>query len=180
MGHGLPTSTEPIPSYIRAVIFDVDGTVKERKPVAEYVGEDLLKRELRKCHFRTFLNGYRGAKKVKEMAENNGIKGKAQGLKKFFEVVIDNIDLDKKTLYDMTKKALVENEIYGFSKFIHKLQRKGVSTFFSTVSYDTVGGSERMNVKRINDKRLDNIKNHKEFELVKMRFENDFIGLLKV
>jgi hypothetical protein len=138
------TSQEPLPNCINAVIFDIDGTIQRDKPqhdkpVASYVGEYLLKRELRSGHFKTWFNGYLGSRKVKELAKNNGIRGKAKGLKKFVEVVKDNIDLKKKTLYELTKKALVENEIDDFSQFIHELQERGVSTFFSTVSYDVVG-----------------------------------------
>jgi len=135
--HG--TSITPLPNNIRAVVFDVDGTIKDEEPIAAHVGKRLIMNQFYRCHPIGFLKGYFGSREVKKIVKENGIENQAYGLKKFFEIVGKTIKVDLRTLDKLTKDILKEKELSGFSAFNEELQKRGVDTFFSTVSYDRVG-----------------------------------------
>jgi len=64
-----------LPQNIKMLIFDVDGGIKDVKPTAEYVGKKLLLSQL-PFHPLRFYKGYKGAKEVRKLQKNMGLKAR--------------------------------------------------------------------------------------------------------
>lgn len=122
---------------IDAFIIDSDGTTKDVTPTAEYLGRELLKEQL--TNPISLLRGMWGYLKVKRIQKTNGENGDGKALKKFTEIVGNNLDIDRETVYEMTRKILKEKEIPGFSDYNSRLREQGYKVFLSTAGPDSTG-----------------------------------------
>jgi len=127
-----------IPDYVKAVIFDVDGSVMRGETIGAYVGRKLMLKQI-PFHPGKLIKGYSGMREVKKIVREHGEDSAARGLQKFFEIVEKTTTVTRKELNEITKDAIKHCEIPGFSYFNSRLQNVGIKTFFSTIEYDEVG-----------------------------------------
>lgn len=85
----------------KALVVDGCGTSWEGR-VGSGIGEAILKREFLHGHLRNVIEGVRGRTEVKRIVKEKGVNGEAEGLKKFYEILV-RLGLGER--YEMSRYA---------------------------------------------------------------------------
>jgi len=122
---------------VQAVVVDGDNTLWKHG-VAEGIGRSYLIRELKNGNLGTFFRGFKGAIEVKRtVAKLGGAEGEAEGMKLFYQVLVDNGLGTYREMSALARKHIDRNSIESVSDLVLDKLENRVPVFLSTMSGTT-------------------------------------------
>lgn len=102
---------------VEAIVADGDDTLWKGR-VAEGIGKAYLLGELRTFHLGTFVAGLKCARRVSETTRNKGVNREIEGLKSFYNSLVENGLGTEQTMYRYAGRYIQRHRLTAVSVFL--------------------------------------------------------------